>query len=198
MIEENQGLTRREVLKRGAVVGGTLLWAAPAIQTIGMSAALADTPSICSEQWADSVDSFSQGLRSDGSAVPAARSNPNSALGPTDGNFFSLGFGGQITVKFASPAFRTAGAFVVVVETTGGTYPLEKAEVSVSADGATFHLAGEARNDGSGGISNLTIPGSLNAVQWVKIVDTTNAALFTGAPGDGFDVNSVQIRCDGN
>ena len=82
MIEENQGLTRREVLQRGAVVGGTLLWTAPAIQTIGMRAALADTPSICSQQWADSVDSWTQLLRTDGSPVPASRSNKNNALGP--------------------------------------------------------------------------------------------------------------------
>lgn len=28
------GLTRRDLLRRGAVVGGTLLWAAPAVQSI--------------------------------------------------------------------------------------------------------------------------------------------------------------------
>lgn len=37
------GVTRREMLRRGAVVGGTLLWAAPVIQSIGPSA-LAQTP----------------------------------------------------------------------------------------------------------------------------------------------------------
>jgi hypothetical protein len=30
----NLGLTRRDLLRRGAVVGGTLLWAAPAVQSI--------------------------------------------------------------------------------------------------------------------------------------------------------------------
>ena len=38
-------LTRRQALKRGAAVGGAMLWATPAIQTIGMSKALAASPS---------------------------------------------------------------------------------------------------------------------------------------------------------
>lgn len=40
-----QDLTRRQALKRGAAVSGALLWATPAIQTIGMSKALAASPS---------------------------------------------------------------------------------------------------------------------------------------------------------
>jgi hypothetical protein len=43
--EHTQGLTRREVLKKGAVLGGTVLWVAPMVQAIGMSPALAQTPS---------------------------------------------------------------------------------------------------------------------------------------------------------
>ncbi|NND03067.1 MAG: hypothetical protein HKN91_09790 [Acidimicrobiia bacterium] len=38
-------ITRREMLKRGAVVGGTVLWATPVVQTIGMGAAYAQVPS---------------------------------------------------------------------------------------------------------------------------------------------------------
>lgn len=37
------GISRRDLLKRGAVVGGTLVWAAPAVQTISRSA-LAQSP----------------------------------------------------------------------------------------------------------------------------------------------------------
>ena len=43
--EEQQGLTRRQILKRGAVFGGALVWAVPVVQTIGMTPALADTTS---------------------------------------------------------------------------------------------------------------------------------------------------------
>ncbi|HEY7755833.1 MAG TPA: hypothetical protein VID69_06380 [Actinomycetota bacterium] len=35
---EELGLTRRDLLRRGAVVGGTLLWVAPAIQSIAPKA----------------------------------------------------------------------------------------------------------------------------------------------------------------
>src|SRR6266496_3199370 len=34
----NKGVSRREVIKKGAVVGATLMWVAPAIQSIGTKA----------------------------------------------------------------------------------------------------------------------------------------------------------------
>lgn len=37
-LEKEFGLTRRDLLRRGAIVGGTLLWAAPAVQTISRPA----------------------------------------------------------------------------------------------------------------------------------------------------------------
>ena len=40
-----RGLSRRDALKRGALVGGAVLWTVPAIQTITMTAAHAATPS---------------------------------------------------------------------------------------------------------------------------------------------------------
>lgn len=42
---EGQGITRREALKRGALLGGALVWATPAVQAIRMSPALAQVPS---------------------------------------------------------------------------------------------------------------------------------------------------------
>lgn len=44
-MDQRPGVSRREALKRGAVLGGTLLWVAPAVQTIGMSRAFAQQPS---------------------------------------------------------------------------------------------------------------------------------------------------------
>lgn len=35
------GMSRRDLLRRGAIVGGTLLWVAPAIQSVGAKAAWA-------------------------------------------------------------------------------------------------------------------------------------------------------------
>ncbi len=43
--EYPQRITRREVLKRGAVIGGSVLWVAPLVQTVGMGKAYAATPS---------------------------------------------------------------------------------------------------------------------------------------------------------
>ncbi len=42
---ESARINRRELLKRGAVAGGTVLWATPVVQTIGMGTAHAATPS---------------------------------------------------------------------------------------------------------------------------------------------------------
>ncbi|MGH2787242.1 MAG: hypothetical protein ACRDJV_04950 [Actinomycetota bacterium] len=39
------GITRRETLKRGAALGGALLWSVPVIQTLGMTHAHAAVPS---------------------------------------------------------------------------------------------------------------------------------------------------------
>jgi hypothetical protein len=35
---EDRGITRRDALRRGAVIGGTLIWAAPAVQTLARPA----------------------------------------------------------------------------------------------------------------------------------------------------------------
>ncbi len=41
MGESHQLTTRREILKRGAIVGGGVLWITPVVQTLGMSTAVA-------------------------------------------------------------------------------------------------------------------------------------------------------------
>jgi hypothetical protein len=41
MSNQGSGLTRREMLKRGAIFGGALVWATPVVQTVGMSRAYA-------------------------------------------------------------------------------------------------------------------------------------------------------------
>ena len=37
-LENNLGITRRTLIRRGAIVGGTLMWAAPAVQTFAKPA----------------------------------------------------------------------------------------------------------------------------------------------------------------
>src|SRR5918999_1024007 len=41
------GISRREFLRRGAIVGGTLIWAAPAVQTLAPAAYAQVTPGPC-------------------------------------------------------------------------------------------------------------------------------------------------------
>ena len=43
--DTRSGLTRREAIKKGAIVGGTVLWVAPLVQSVGMSPASAQTVS---------------------------------------------------------------------------------------------------------------------------------------------------------
>lgn len=43
--EAGAGITRRQALKRGAVVAGTAAWVAPLVQTLAMSPASAAQPS---------------------------------------------------------------------------------------------------------------------------------------------------------
>jgi hypothetical protein len=49
--ERQSGLTRREILKRGAVFGGALVWATPVVQTVGMRAASAQEASPACNVW---------------------------------------------------------------------------------------------------------------------------------------------------
>jgi hypothetical protein len=44
-MEANSGITRRDMLKRGAVAGTAVLWAVPVVQVIGMTASHAETAS---------------------------------------------------------------------------------------------------------------------------------------------------------
>src|SRR5476651_390741 len=69
--------------------------------------------------WADKVISTHQGLMKNGQPVPAARSNPLAALGvaendTVDSHFYSLGFGGKITLGFKNGIKNG----VLVVEST--------------------------------------------------------------------------------
>ena len=43
----NQGITRRDLLKKGAALGGAVVWVTPIVQSVGMGRAFAQTPSPC-------------------------------------------------------------------------------------------------------------------------------------------------------
>ena len=55
-VSEESGISRKEFLKRGAVLGGSLIWAVPTIQAIGMSAAFAnETSPVCNFYFAAKI-----------------------------------------------------------------------------------------------------------------------------------------------
>lgn len=43
--ETGQGITRRDLLRKGAVLGGAVVWTTPVVQTLGMGRAFAQTAS---------------------------------------------------------------------------------------------------------------------------------------------------------
>src|SRR3954468_20063048 len=100
--------------------------------------------------WADSVVRAQQGTAGPLGFLPG-RSDPQNAVGPAesppgnddpipDGTFFSLGFGGTITLGFDNPICNRSGYAldIGVVETTREPYPPEIVNVYVSNNGTTF------------------------------------------------------------
>lgn len=145
--------------------------------------------------WADSVISTAQGLRKDGSPVAVSRSNPSAALGVAentnaDGTFYSLGFGGDIVLKFDNPISNG----VVIVEATNHPYPSETAKIELSADGVHWLLAGTVSEDGS-----VPMPERLSCARYARVTDTSDKALFENT-ADGYDVDGVRatdgVSCD--
>lgn len=138
--------------------------------------------------WADSVVNAMQGMTKAGVAVPAERSNPDSALGVAEetlqnGTFYSLGFGGKLTLGFQNGI--SSGAFVV--ESTNPGYPTEKAMVEVSQDGTTWYPAGNLNQSGE-----VALPDQVECGKFVRITDMSNPADFADAAADAYDVDGVK------
>ncbi|MBP7832478.1 MAG: hypothetical protein KA035_01780 [Candidatus Levybacteria bacterium] len=142
--------------------------------------------------WADSVKSASQGLRKDGSAVPAPRSDQTAALGvaednTSDGTFYSLGFGGVIELGFDNGI----SSGVILVEATNAGYPEEKVKVEVSENGVNWVNAGEVTQDGQ-----VAKPDGVTCAKYVRITDISNKDDFTDGTADGYDVDGVKAEGD--
>jgi hypothetical protein len=141
---------------------------------------------------------FFQGKRADGSNVDLERSNPDLAKGAPQntnlpGTFYSLGFGGHVTVKVAGGIYNRPGKDFRVVETTywawGCTRYEERARVYISPDnGNTWIDKGQICQDGEIDINPIT------CINMVKIVDESIAENFVNEPvlADGFDVDGIE------
>jgi len=139
-------------------------------------------------EYATNTVSFIQGNQKGGNPVDASRSDPTAALGAPDGNFVSLGFGGQLDLEFADYMGGTLS--ISVQEVTGGSYPEELADVYVSDDNATWTKVGTASNELGleDGLTTFDLQGM--CVKYVRLVDVTNPDLHTST-ADGFDVDAV-------
>lgn len=148
--------------------------------------------------WADEViTSFQADTLAAGpvSTVNPARSDPTSALGvaendTVDGSFFSLGFGGSITLRFDNGI--SSGVFVV--EATNPNYPPESAQVEISGDGITWFVAGTVVQDDS-----VNVPQGVSCATYVRITDVSDSNDFTEDTADAYDVDGVEAQgepCD--
>jgi hypothetical protein len=143
---------------------------------------------------ASEVISFTQQLTATGTPITPARSNPALALGAPQGtdviNFVSLGFGGQIVLKFPVVInVNPAANELRVTETTFGSpacpsYP-ERAEFEGSLDGVTWTSLGEICLDGE---LNTDAAGP---IQYLRITDISDVSAFSGVD-DGYDVDGIE------
>ena len=157
------------------------------------------TPQGCSPV---EVISYNPGPSSDFlTPIALNRQNENNALGtPEDNdnatsaanfNFVTLGFAGEIVLKFAYPIKNGAGDDLYVVETSflpSGNqnctrYP-EKIRVYASQDNCNWVYLGEGCQN-----TYFDLQG-LNWAQYVKIIDMTNPESFDGLV-DGYDLDGV-------
>lgn len=140
------------------------------------------------------VISYTQGLRSNGTPVEASRSDVSKVLGTPDGinapgGFYSLGFGGEIIIKMDGGIINRPGNDLRIFETSFGSpscssYP-EHANVYVSSDFLSWTPVGTVCQDGEVDIAPL------DYILYVKIVDASNAAGFSGVV-DGYDLDGIQ------
>ena len=138
---------------------------------------------------------YVEGTRSNGSMLPANRTDANKALGPPENddtmNFVSLGYGGSITLCFGGAVLNDAGDDLEIVETSFGNpscggYP-EYADIEVSQDGNTWYFLETICLDGAVDISDA--PVALAYINYVRI--SNNDGLTQTS--DGYDVDGVNV-----
>ena len=122
-------------------------------------------------------------------ALGVAENDPNTPTGNIPGTYFSLGFGGEITLGFQNNVCNGPGSDVDLglVEATDEPYGVETVDVYVSSDGVTYVKAGDdVERDGE-----VSLPDSVTIARYVRIVDTNDPADFR-SDGDGFDLDGVR------
>ena len=159
------------------------------------------SPLACTEVWANAVTSSTQTLRKNGTAVLPDRTDPLDALVAESsgaafdspvlaGTFFSLGFGGTITVEYTNLINNIAGDDVTLFEVTGGPpYPDEIAKVEASVDNITYITLNPGLTK-DGGVDLGILP----AAKYIRVTDVSTPALFEDT-ADGYDLDGVKALC---
>lgn len=151
------------------------------------------TPEACYTDGSQSVHSFSQGVRKNGTSVPPSMSDPTQALGlsdPGDDPYWAgLGLGGNLVIEFAHPVQSnnlTAADLRIVDAPDGARGRADRADVYTSFDGSTWVEAGSVTGTGT-----VDLSGPI-AARYVKVVDTTPTA---GLPrsADGYDLDAIEV-----
>jgi predicted extracellular nuclease len=151
------------------------------------------TPEACYTDGSQSVHSFDQGVRKNGTAVPPSMSDPTQALGLSDPGpdpyWAGLGLGGEIVIEFARPVQSnnlTAADLRIVDAPDGARGRADRADVYTSIDGSTWVKAGTVTGTGT-----VDLDGPI-AARYVKVVDTTPTA---GLPNsaDGYDLDAIEV-----
>jgi hypothetical protein len=149
--------------------------------------------------WADVVLYSKQGKRADGTAVLPNRSNPRAALGVAEnnlaeGNFFSLGFGGEIVLGFKNKIDNGTGPDVdlELTEATFEPYPAELVDVYVLTKKGKWptwvKVASNVNKD-----AQLSLPAGVKKARIVKIVDVSRKSDFVAFPdADAYDLDGVK------
>lgn len=151
--------------------------------------------------WADELISDSQGtLYSGGAITDPIRTDPQKTLGAADGNFYSLGLGGEIILKFSHYIENVSGDDLSVHETTWNRIDdiEEKAEVYVSNNGSNWLYLGEASSfsDGDGdtirdGVTYFDFDNLAEKPTWINYVKLVESSVGQAGYDDGFDLDAV-------
>ncbi len=133
--------------------------------------------------------------------IEASRQNLINALGSPENsdvatpsssyNFVSLGFGGEITLKFANPIHNGDGDDIYVVETTFGNnaqncnrYP-EKIRAFASQNNCDWVFLGEGCQNTYFDLQGLAW------AQYVKLIDISRIDFPYGGLADGYDLDGI-------
>jgi hypothetical protein len=158
------------------------------------------------------VTALTQGLRNNGTPVPANRSIQSKMLGapqasdastsPANYNFYALGYAGTVTLQFPYTVLNGTGADIQAYETTFGDNPArtcasypEKARYEGSVDGVTFFdMEAVPTADDAGAVlcrdGKLNIPAAYAGINYIRITDLTVIGTISGL-SDGYDVDGL-------